>query len=278
MAAQAQPGFRRLVIALGASRDSLARLELWADLASRLGADLSGLFVEDADLLRMAALPFATVVGTDSVPRALDMPTLERLLRRAAAEARAALEAHAARRAVRWSFESIRAGAAGEVVGSVGSEDLVIVEAAAFGPTSRAALLGCTASVLYLRPQAPLARRVLVAVRGDGGAEDEALLATAAHLAAASGAVLSVLVPEGDGARERAVREALARVLGTETGLEVEVLRGDAARLERLLEEERGAVLVSAEELGPGRAEVGVALEEMACSVLLVRRGARGEA
>ncbi|MBY0278304.1 hypothetical protein K2Z84_23495, partial [Candidatus Binatia bacterium] len=85
------PTFRRLVVALGASRDGLASLATWADLAARMRADLAGLFVEDEELQRMAGLPFARVVAPGTVARAFDPQTCERLMRSAAAAARAAV-------------------------------------------------------------------------------------------------------------------------------------------------------------------------------------------
>jgi hypothetical protein len=65
-----------------------------ARLAQELQAELLGLFVEDVELLRLAAFPFAAEVGFPSASRrAIDAGTLERQMR---AQARALEEALAA--------------------------------------------------------------------------------------------------------------------------------------------------------------------------------------
>jgi hypothetical protein len=64
------------------SPGSVARPEAVARLAQELEAEFLGLFIEDVDLLRFAALPFAREVGFPSAElRALDLAGLERQLR-----------------------------------------------------------------------------------------------------------------------------------------------------------------------------------------------------
>ncbi len=58
-----QTAIQRILLALDASPQSVAALDTATELAGRLGAELTGLFVEDTDLLRMAALPFAAEIG-----------------------------------------------------------------------------------------------------------------------------------------------------------------------------------------------------------------------
>ena len=60
---------RRILVAIDASAASLDALAAATALASRLGAALEGLFVEDEDLLRLAALPFTDLVRTPSGAR-----------------------------------------------------------------------------------------------------------------------------------------------------------------------------------------------------------------
>ena len=55
--------YRRILVALDASPHSLAALEAAAELAASLRAELIGLFVEDANLLRVAGFPFAREFG-----------------------------------------------------------------------------------------------------------------------------------------------------------------------------------------------------------------------
>jgi nucleotide-binding universal stress UspA family protein len=59
----------RILVALDASPHSLAALEAAVDLAARFQAELTGLYVEDENLLRVADLPFIQEVGLFSATR-----------------------------------------------------------------------------------------------------------------------------------------------------------------------------------------------------------------
>src|SRR5512138_1721264 len=84
--------FRRILVGADASPASLAAAAAAAELAARLGAELLGLFVEDEDLLRLAALPFAGVLRVPSgTHEPLDLPRAEAELRAVGAHAREAL-------------------------------------------------------------------------------------------------------------------------------------------------------------------------------------------
>ncbi|RMF77434.1 MAG: universal stress protein, partial [Nitrospirae bacterium] len=89
--------FRRIVVAVDASADSLAAVRAAARLAEALSAELHGLFVEDANLVRLARLPFAREVRLSAAPRRLEAAALERELRALAAQARQAFEEEARR-------------------------------------------------------------------------------------------------------------------------------------------------------------------------------------
>jgi hypothetical protein len=81
MAAREEEVRIRRVIACFAP-GSVARPEAVARLAQELEAEFLGLFIEDADLLRFASLPFAREVGFPSAElRAVDVAVLERQLR-----------------------------------------------------------------------------------------------------------------------------------------------------------------------------------------------------
>lgn len=107
---------RRIVLGLEAGM-SARELEASAQLAQRVDAELLGLFVEDADLLRFAELPFALEIGLASAQRRRpDAAALQREMRELAAEAERALAGIAARVPVRWSFRVARGHAATELL------------------------------------------------------------------------------------------------------------------------------------------------------------------
>lgn len=234
------PTFRRVVVAFGTSREGLATLESWAVLAGRLRAQLVGLFVEDLNVLRMAALPFARVVGMSSIARDVSPETLERLMRRSANEARAALQALAAREMLGWSFETVRCAAAAELLLGVGQRDLLVVDQAALGESAEV-LQACPASVLALRPDVRAGRTIFVLAEEGPGVPSE--LVAAAHLAAATRRDLAVFVR---GAEEAArVRDAALAALDPHDRLvRVEAASGGVLALRAELLRQRGAIVV----------------------------------
>jgi len=84
--------------------------EAVARLAAEMQAELLGLFIEDIELLRFAALPFAAEVGFPSAARrTVDLAGLERQLRTQAAGLRQALATALDPTTVIWSFRVARA-------------------------------------------------------------------------------------------------------------------------------------------------------------------------
>jgi hypothetical protein len=99
----------RICVALDASPFAHAALDAAAELALQLKAELSGLFVEDVNLLRTAAYSFTREMGLSSgVSRPLRLDEVERALRTRAEGARAALAERSAALQLRWSFQTIR--------------------------------------------------------------------------------------------------------------------------------------------------------------------------
>jgi hypothetical protein len=89
-----------------------------ARLAKEMQAELLGLFIEDAELLRFAALPFAAEVGFPSAARrTIDLAAVERALRHQAALLRQALAANLGEHA--WSLRVARTSPAGAVAAAL---------------------------------------------------------------------------------------------------------------------------------------------------------------
>lgn len=113
MAASDSPASQRVLVALDTSAASLLALEIAADLAAVLRASLAGLYVEEADLLYAAGLPFVRLVRAQSGQLApFTADELERHWRALAGLARDALARAADARRLAWSFEVVRGSAA----------------------------------------------------------------------------------------------------------------------------------------------------------------------
>jgi nucleotide-binding universal stress UspA family protein len=276
----AQQRVRRILVALDASRNSLDALRAAAGLAARLGAELTGLFVEDVNLLRLAGLPFArqlSVSGGEGRP--VERNAVEAELRALAARARESLEAAAAPQHISWSFRVVRGQVAVEVVTAASASDLLVVGWAGHrvagspgpGGTARAVATRAPTSVLILTRHGEVERRLLVAF--DGSEPSHRALSLAARLEeAGAGTITLLLAAPGREAAERLAEEARLR-LGLAAAPPGRWIGG--ARLSDLMRAVRDldALLV----LGAESALLGGAeglerlLDRVACPVLLVR-------
>jgi nucleotide-binding universal stress UspA family protein len=119
---------RRILVALDASPHSLSALRAAVEIAAELSAELVGLFVEDVNLVRLAALPVTREIGhTSGRIRELDERTMARQLRGLALRAERALAQEAGRRQVRWSFSVSRGTIGAELWGAASEADLVVM-------------------------------------------------------------------------------------------------------------------------------------------------------
>lgn len=205
---------RRILVAIDASAASLDALAAAVALALRLGSELRGLFVEDEDLLRFAALPFAGIVRTPGGEREqLDPASAEVTLRAIGSRARDAFERAASDRGVIGTFQVARGRVVREVLAAAEGVDLVVLGAAghgrpargAVGETARAAAARAPASVLLLARGARLGGGV-VAV--DDGTAAGARVIAAARSIAPEGQLPTIVCPGG------AVAAALLDAIG----------------------------------------------------------------
>ena len=117
---------RRILLTLDADGGQLAALESITRLALTLDAELEALFVEDTDLLRLAALPFARETGLASAQRRpLRNADVERALRAQAARAQFAIASVTGPARVRWSFRVTRGQVLAQVTEAALTADLI---------------------------------------------------------------------------------------------------------------------------------------------------------
>lgn len=241
---------RRIVLALDASSDPLAILEAAVMLAARHRAELEAVFVEDADILCVAELPFVRQVNpTTGRPMALDAAAVERELRLIAGRTRRALEARARAMHVTWSFSVVRGRSRQAVPEAATRADLVVfgapnrslIRALSAGCSTRTAVGLCARSVLLINPERlGLVPGVLVAVMETPG--DTQVLEVAARLAAADGGrLLAVGCGATPEAARRLAQEAREWLAARGIDGEVrEVVAGSAALLARRIREDLG--------------------------------------
>jgi nucleotide-binding universal stress UspA family protein len=245
-------------VALDASPPSQAALDAAVRLAAATGATLEGVFVEDADVLRAAALPAAYEVRSyRAAPRRMTAARLRRQLRQQAERARAALRRAARQFEVEHAFRVAEGRVAEALLKAARDADLLSLGRTSghrasrrrLGRTARAVVEQAQGSVLLLRQA--LAPEHPVLVYYDGTPEAERALTLAAHLAVRDAAsLLTVLVPARDATEARRLRSGLVDRLGSRISrLTIRPLtRLEAGRLADVAHHEgRGLVVVPAD-------------------------------
>jgi nucleotide-binding universal stress UspA family protein len=125
------PRRKRVLVALDAAEDAQRLLEIAAEMAQRMRADLMGLFVEDSDLLGLGDNPLIRTVSSFSgVSGAIRRGVIEQALRRQVAAARIALEQAAQTRRIQASFE-VKRGRLAAALESYDETDFILVRRAA---------------------------------------------------------------------------------------------------------------------------------------------------
>jgi nucleotide-binding universal stress UspA family protein len=270
---------RRILVALDASRHSLAALEAAADLAASLGSELLGLFVEDARLLRLAVLPGAREVCYPyTSAKRIDQARMERQLRAQAAQARQALSEACQARRLKWAFRVVRGEVTPEVLSAAVEADLLTLGRVSrpldrrtrLGSTARAATQQAPHSVLVLDRDAAMRSPAVIAYDGSDTAKRALLMA--AHLARKLGGPLSVLLLAKTADEARRLRAEVAEWLRERQLLaryRAVRSKGRAALAETVRSEGSGVLVIATTTL-PADALQGL-LEDVDCPVLLVR-------
>jgi len=272
---------RRILVALEPSESGRAALAAAAEMAARLEAELIGVYVEDIDLLNMAALPFGREYSTETTGgRDVDRGAMVRALRGEAGRLRREMEAAARREHVRWSFRVARGRVAAELLTASEDADVMIVGRASHttprrvrvGSTTRTVVSRGKHTVIVTQTAGIVARPVLVWF--DGSRASVRALVTGARLAAEDHKNIVVLLAAAD-ADEAELLRAPAAALLAELGLDARYAvpaTFDVAGVLDLMRRERCRTLVAAAESALLGDEAAVAvLERVDCPVVVVR-------
>ena len=210
---------RRILLALDASPGSLAALEAAVDLAAKMEAELSGLFVEDEELMHMAESPLARqVLYPAATQTAVSRASLEREMKSESERARKALESAAQRAKVRWSFRTVKGQVTRELLAAAGECDVLAVGRVSWH-RARSARIGSTALELatgrvpLLVAKKERAAHVSLVVYFDESADAQRALLTAAQLARAGGGRLTVFLAAPDPGQAAALQNRAAVLL-----------------------------------------------------------------
>ena len=253
----AEPGTagrdRRVLIALATARWGTGLLEAGAGLAAAVGARLEGLFVEDADLVHLAGLPFARELSAiTGAWHGLATEEVERTLRLEAAKLERLLANAAERARVPWSFATTRGR-------------LIAVAAA-----REAEFTMLAGRSVYAAPEERRSGRGSLAVMFDGSPGSFRALELAGRLADALGRELHVLV--SDRASAAAAADARARLAARGRGDVAVALRaGEAALAEALRAARSEFVIQAVPDVGQSLPALAGLLARLSCPLLIMR-------
>jgi hypothetical protein len=269
---------RRILLMLDADGEQLDALESVARLALALDAELEALFVEDADLLRLAALPFAREMGMASAQRRpLRNDDMERALRAQATRAQIAVASVTVPVRVRWSFRVTRGQVVAQVTEAALTADLITL-ALGGEPAQRLrsravvrGMLASTARPLLVLPAGSRLQAPILVIYDGSAAGQRALQLAQQLLGRPQDALQLVFVPHSR------KLEALRAMAETQLGESAAASRYRVlesctpAALARLVRAAAAGTLLlplQAELMAPE--QVGVLLERIHCAVLLV--------
>ena len=191
---------RRIVVAIDASKHSLAGLEAAVDLARQLDADLTGLFIEDINLLRLAEIPNSYQVGRLSLARKrLSQEEVRRQLSTQRSWAYEALESLCHGHGLRWSFQVERGSILAELTRATDEADLTILGKSGWsdtrlvGSTAQALLAHSGGLTLILREGVRLGRSVMALLDNSDASWEALEIASALPMAKGRKLVLMLL-------------------------------------------------------------------------------------
>lgn len=254
----------RVLVLLDGSQMSYAALEAATDIARRTGADVLGVFVEEANLLRSAGYGFAREVGAASgVSRPFSTDLVEERMQRMAEHARKALAQAMSGQGGHHTLNIVRGEVVDVVLPLAGPEDVLVLGrtgwssgyGARLGSTARTLIRKSPSRVLLWckRPQSDR-DRVVVFLNDHEPANQRAISAAADASRHRHLPVTLILPSDTELTNERV--ESIKRdldVLGSGTRLR-QLAGFDLSSIARILHEERATQLVMSRECSLFRA------------------------
>lgn len=268
---------RRVLVALDASGESLAAAGAAAKLAALLEAELTGLFVEDKDLLQLSESPMAQQANLlTAAVESLEIEEVEQQFRALAVRARRALSLLAEAAGVPWSFRVARGSVTREIQAAATESDLVSLgrigwslrQRRVLGRTARSLLAESRRYTLLTEREVEIRQPVLVVF--DGRRAGVEALELGLRLSDNGSAPLVVaLVGENLPRLRQAAFEIIDQVQGTAKIVEIGALRG--SKLARFARGSRpGLVILPVGSSELDEDQVQELLDEVRCPILAV--------
>jgi nucleotide-binding universal stress UspA family protein len=273
------PLFRRILVGVDASAQSMAALEVGAEIAAGLKSELHGVFIEDIELHKLAALPVAREVrypcGTGSI---LTPEAMRRELRAQATLAQRALSRLCQEMSLPGSFRTVRGDVQQTIVRVANEMDLLVlgrfsrplVQRPRLGSTARAAAVNAKTSVLLVHPTHVIHPPIVLAY--DGTQPSRKALRIALHLARRIKSHLTVLaLTHDEQTTVDQLRQQTSRVVHGQVPIRFRPMaHAGPATIVHEIEAEAAGMLLMSETILP-LLHVDDLLESAGCTLMLVR-------
>jgi len=279
---------RHILVALDASPHSRVAVEIAAELASRIEAELTGLFVEDVELLRLADAPCAReILYPSALESSLTRASMESELKAQSEMARNTLQTAAQRAQVRWSFRTVRGHVTEEILSAAEEADLLAIGKAGWSFTRRPRIgstameLTTAAIPLLLLPDRDVLGGMKLLVYYDGTSAAKRGLLAAAQFAVPDSSGITVLIdtahPE---LAKRAQVEASVLVQGKGISVSYRPVdsRDESSLLRAVSEEQPGILVLGSRTLLKKLSFLETFLRESEIALLLAGDGSETEA
>ena len=268
----------RVIVSLEAAADNRGAIETASRLAARAGAPLHGVFIEDEELLHVAALPFTRQLTPGIGIRPFTVEDTELQLKAAAERVRHELVAAARRHRVDASFEVVRGGS-GAVLSGISESDLVVAGALGRPIAGHFRIecrwwssIGAAPGPFLLARHGEGGAGSVIVLLDDRGPASVRLLATAARVAEAGDGALTVICPAAIANVPDFTAWLAEQLAGLQVRSRLEVAPGEPEALRRRIGELGGRLLaVEAGSLEGGAGRLREFVEHFACDVLIVR-------
>lgn len=273
-APQAPPPFARLLLALGATGGRTS-VEFSASLAGLLQIPMDTMFIEDEELLAMAALPVAREISRLGVSMAgFDLQRMERELRRQANRLEQLARSCQVASRIECRFQVVRGRTAAELSGALRPGDCLalsrelgpVTGPGGIGRAVQSVLSADWSALLILGENLPILPGP-VTTWYDSGAPSEAALLLAQRLSQARGQPLHVLLP-ATGATGRELRLQARRLAAR---AHFSMLSGAADSLPEIGAVRGGLLVLPAPPLGLTGARLEQLLRRVRTPLLLLR-------
>ncbi len=275
---------RRITVALDCSPHSRATLDAAAAIAGALHAELSGIFVEDINLIHMAELPFSEEILVNTAKsRQLDAAGVARQMKLQQKQALELLRQTAERFGIPHSFRTLRGRVSTEIISAALESDLLALGRSGRTPSCRRGL-GSTAKQAVIESKT----HILLSLRGfrsaspllvlyDGSQAARLALETALRIAASNG-ILHVLLLAGNEPKAARLRRE-AETITKESGKTIEfhvIPWNDSTMLSQCIRMIDSGMVVLGEEMeAVDDTTVLGLIENLSCPLLLLRQRPR---